>query len=135
MRARCGLLKSRRGGLAVLASACAIWFAGAAGRADAAVRQCLRPIVAVVEAPGLEAEARRRVLEAWSMEAGRNGEAFSSWRLAIEKTLVCEKVLTAFRCRARATPCGIAQVPGQQPRGAKPDARPDLKRNKRVIEI
>ena len=73
----------------------------------------------------LSLEARRQVLVAWVTEARKHGEAFSSWRLAWQKTIECgRRPDGAYQCRATAKPCAIVQVPGTLPPGTQPIVRP-----------
>ena len=93
--------------------------------AEAASRPCLPSILVIATDAKSEIEARRKVLLAWSAEAGKHGEAFSSWRLAWQKSIDCGRLPDGqFQCRAAAQPCGIAQVPGSLPPGSKPQPRP-----------
>lgn len=102
-----------------------------AGPASAAVRHCASKIVAVAEAPGPETNVRRQAVEAWASEARRLGEAYTSWRLAVDRSVLCEKAGQGYRCRASATPCGISNNPNQPPRGSVPPSGP----NKKVLDI
>ena len=98
---------------------------GFAHRAAAASRPCLPSILVIASDAKSEIEARRKVLLAWSAEARKNGEAFTSWRLAWRKSVDCGRRPTGeFQCQAAAQPCGIAQVPGTLPPGSKPQPRP-----------
>ena len=55
----------------------------------------------------------------------KHGEAFSSWRLAWQKTIECgRRPDGAYQCRATAKPCAIVQVPGTLPPGTQPIVRP-----------
>ena len=91
---------------------------------EAASRPCLPSILVIATDAKSEIEARRKVLLAWSAEAGKHGEAFSSWRLAWRKSVDCGRLPTGeFQCRAAAQPCGISQVPGTLPPGSNPQPR------------
>jgi len=90
--------------------------------ARAAVRIC-QPVVLVgpFEAP-TEAEARRKVIEAWTREAAKYGKEFAGWGVAVNKELKClPGEGGSSRCAARGEPCRIQQNPNRPvPRGRKP---------------
>ena len=91
--------------------------------ASAATRPCFDVIIAFGTDPS-EQEARRKALLAWSKTAARHGEAFTSWRLAWQKTIDCGRMPQgAFQCRAVGKPCGISNVPGNLPPGTIPVPR------------
>ena len=93
--------------------------------AQAASRPCFASILVFATDAKSEPEARKKVLLAWSAEARKHGEAFTSWRLAWQKSIECGRLPAGgFQCRAVAQPCGISQVPGALPPGTKPVARP-----------
>ena len=93
--------------------------------AEAATRPCFPAILAIATDAKSETEARKKVLLAWSAEAGKHGQPFASWRLAWHKSIDCARLPTGeFQCRAAAQPCAFTQVPGTLPPGSKPVARP-----------
>ena len=114
-----GIVAAGFSGLAVGLVGCGVW-----NHAAAASRPCLPSILVIASDAKSEIEARRKVLLAWSAEARKNGEAFTSWRLAWRKSVDCGRLPTGeFQCRAAAQPCGISQVPGTLPPGSKPQPR------------
>jgi len=99
--------------------------------AEAAVRRCAPMIVGPERTAPVEATARRLALEAWQAEARRFGPAFTSWRLALTRSVVCHRRAgPLFACSARAAPCGISQMPDKNPPGLPASPRP----KKRLIE-
>ena len=93
--------------------------------AAAAKRPCFPVVLVFAASPTSELEARKQVLAAWSTEARKHGEAFSSWRLAWQKSIECgRRPDGVYNCRAAGKPCAIVQVPGTLPPGTKPVARP-----------
>ena len=114
--------KGRLGVAAVLVLAIG---AGVATATLAATRQCLEPIIAFGVDAKLENEARRKALAAWTADARKNGEVFAQWRLAWQKSIECNRLPSGgFQCKAIGRPCGITQIPGQTPPGARPVVRP-----------
>ena len=108
-----------------LAASCLCVGGLACSSVEAATRPCLPAIQVFATDPTSETEARRKVLLAWSTEARKHGEAFTSWRLAWKKSIECGRMPAGgFQCRAVAQPCGISQVPGALPPGSKPVVRP-----------
>ena len=92
---------------------------------NAAERPCFPAVLVFATSPKSELEARRLVLVAWANEARKHGEAFTSWRLAWQKTIECGRQPDgAYQCRANGKPCAIVQVPGTLPPGTKPVVRP-----------
>lgn len=90
-----------------------------------ATRPCFDVIITFGTDPATEPEARKKALLAWSKEAAKHGEAFTSWRLAWQKTIECGRMPQGgFQCRAVGKPCGISNVPGNLPPGTIPVQRP-----------
>ena len=109
-----------------------LWLAATgAEEVQAAVRVCTAPILAEALDDKSELAARKSVIELWSGEARKLGEAFAAWRLANDKSIACERIAQGFRCSARARPCGISQLPDQPPPGTKVplEIRPRLPRD------
>jgi hypothetical protein len=84
--------------------------------AQAAVRRCGDVISISADDPTSDTFARQKALSAWIAAAGRLGPAYTSWRLAIDRTLSCAKgPKGGFQCQAIARPCGISQNPNAEP--------------------
>ncbi len=90
-------------------------------QASAAVRSCGEFIASAGEDRLSESVAKQKAMAGWIERAHKFGPAYSSWRIAIEKSLSCLKLADGtHRCQAFARPCGISQVPGIAPPGSTP---------------
>ena len=103
-----------RQSFAVYLALIALTFAGAAP-ASAAVRRCTPALTGGPQDAAAEVEAKQKALASWSVKASVYGTAFTSWRLAINRTLSCSKGPAGFTCEARGAPCALQQVPGPPP--------------------
>lgn len=80
--------------------------------AHAAWAFCGRMIDGAPATSNDEIEARRQALDAWLVEAGRLGVAYTRWQLAFDRRLACTRTPDgAHTCRAHGRPCRISQVP------------------------
>ena len=101
--------------------------------AIAATRVCGEIIAIAGEDPKSETTAKKRALDGWITAATKLGPAFALWRNASEKSLSCLKLPQgSWRCQAYARPCGVAQVPGQQPPGSLQPPAPSLPKAKGI---
>lgn len=91
----------------------------AAPASAAATRICTPAIVSEATDARSETAARKAALDGWVGEARKLGEAFTAWRLALDKGIACKTSATGIFCVASARPCGISQLPGQAPPGTK----------------
>jgi hypothetical protein len=75
-------------------------------------------------------EGHKRAIAAWmKVTRAGPGERFTSWRLAINKSIGCRPAPdTGLICEARASPCVIEQAPAQalppNPRAPEPKVIP-----------
>lgn len=89
-------------GLAVLSTA----------PAGAAVRSCMPAVTSGPFVAGAEIEARKAALAGWVERAGSHGVAFTSWRLADQRSIRCQaRSEGGFACVAAGAPCRIDHVP------------------------
>lgn len=80
--------------------------------ASAAVRSCKPAVVSGPVVASAEPEARKAALAGWVEKAGTHGVAFTSWRLADQRSIRCERRAEgAFACVAAGAPCRIEHVP------------------------
>ncbi|NOU04551.1 MAG: hypothetical protein HOO99_00025 [Hyphomicrobiaceae bacterium] len=94
-------------------------------QAHAAVRQCAPAVTSVATDRTDEQNARRNAITAWANEARKLGVQYTSWRLAIDRSVICSKVEdVGFRCKVTAAPCTIQQNPSLAPPVRKPEAGP-----------
>lgn len=100
--------------------------------ATAAVRRCGDFIATAGEDRVSENAAKQKAMALWIDAAGKQGPAFTAWRLAIDKSLSCLKLPDGtHRCQVLARPCGISQVPEALPPGTTPVAPAAPKREQR----
>ena len=83
--------------------------------AGAAVRGCQKPLAGDIAEDRNEMLAKKRTLENWVARAGEHGEQFTSWRIAWDRQIECERTeLGFYRCKAVGRPCAIQQVPPEK---------------------
>ena len=100
--------------------------------ATAAVRRCGDFIATAGEDRVSENAAKQKAMALWIDAAGKQGPAFTAWRLAIDKSLSCLTLPTGMHlCQVLARPCGISQVPEALPPGTTPVAPAAPKREQR----
>jgi hypothetical protein len=86
----------------------------AAGESTAAVRTCQPAVSSVLSSAATEPLAKKGALDSWVAKAKVYGVGYTSWRLAVNKTLKCVKASSGkFDCIALGTPCTIQQAPGK----------------------
>lgn len=84
----------------------------ASAPAGAAVRSCKPTVVSGPFVADAEMAARKGALAGWVEKAGGHGVAFTSWRLADQRSIRCERrAQGAFACVAAGAPCRIEHVP------------------------
>jgi hypothetical protein len=129
----------------------------ACGPAGAAVRVCADLLVGASAPAATEAQARQQALDQWSSQAAVHGPNYTSWRLAIDRQIVCaplpgpqsgpqsgpqpgpqsgpqsKQTGTASACAARARPCRIEQAPNRKP--VPPPASPAATRGAKPLNI
>lgn len=93
--------------------------------ATAAVRWCAPMTLGAAMTEPTEVVARRKALDDWVRGARARGIAQPTWRLAVNKSIVCGKVATGIECQARGAPCVIRQNPGL-PRNRRQRRRPGV---------
>lgn len=80
--------------------------------AGAAVRSCKPAVASGPFVADAEIEARKRALAGWVEKAASHGVAFTSWRLADQRSIRCQaRSEGGVACVAAGAPCRIEHVP------------------------
>lgn len=89
--------------------------------AVAAARLCGSPVLSTVSEAADAKAARRAAFDDWRRKAARQGKAYTSWRLAMERRARCAPLKDGrHTCVVYAVPCRIVQ---RVPDGVKPRPR------------